>query len=137
MLNFFLNTRLGQSLLLTGGIAAAVGLTYWLVSSRAYDRGYAACQAEKAEAIGKANLEQAGQEQTQREGATDIAKASDTAAADATRVADALTNHTNEVIHETFREPPHAQPAAGSCVRPVERRVQDRLDAAVDSANRP
>lgn len=140
MLNFVLNTRLGQSLLLAGGIMAAVGVTYWLVSHRAYDRGYAACQAEHAAATDRANRAQATAEAAQRHGATEIAKTADASAQAATRAADEATHATREVITDVYREPPKTNPVVfGACVQlhPVDERVQRRIDEAVDSANRP
>jgi hypothetical protein len=139
-MGFFLNTRLGQSLLLAAGISVAVGLTYWLVSSRAYDRGYAACQAQHAAAVDKANREQAKAEDAQRQGATEIAKTADASAQAATRAADEATHVTREVIDDVYREPPKTNPVVfGACVQlhPVDDRVQRRIDEAVDSANRP
>jgi hypothetical protein len=140
MLKFFLDTRLGQSLLLAGGITLAIGLTYWWVSSSAYDRGYAACQAEHAKAVDDANRTQAKTEDAQRQGATQIAKAADASAQAATRAADEATHMTQGVITDVYREPPKTNPVVfGACVQlhPVDGRVQQRIDEAVDSANRP
>lgn len=132
--SWFITSKWGRLLLGAGILTVAIGLTYWLVDHRAYDRGIADCQAEHAEAVAKANAEQAKREGEQRAAATKIGKDSDVAAARITSTVDATTATTKEVIHDVYHEV--LVPVAGSCTpRPLDPRVQDRIDSAVDSAN--
>lgn len=130
----FFATKLGRTILLASTIAAACGVTYWLVSDRAYDRGVADCQAAQRAAQDAANREQAAREDRQRQGASTIAKDSTTKAETATRTVDASTAKTEEVIRYVYRDRP--APPAGACVPgALDERVQDRINRAVDSAN--
>lgn len=133
-MSWFLTSKLGRSLLIGAGIALVVWLTKWYVEDKAYDRGYAACQAEHNKATDEANRDQAKREGEQREGATAIAKESTEAATRATQATDAATAKTNEVIRYVYREP--ITPAVGCVPHPLDDRVQDRLREAVDRANR-
>jgi D-lyxose ketol-isomerase len=134
----FLTSKLGLSILFGLGISIAVGLTYWSVRNDAYKDGYAACQAENAAAVAKADREQAKREDAQRKDASTIAKESTAAASVATRDVDEATATTREITHVVYRDPPTTQPVvSGSCVHPLDERVQQRIGEAVESANRP
>lgn len=130
---WLVGSRAGLIVLLVGAIAVSAGLTYWWISDRAYDRGVADCQAAQAEAIGEANTAVVEKEREQAAAASGISRDADEAAARATGSTDEATLATKEVIRHVY----HEVPVTTACVpRPLDERVQDRFDAAVDQANR-
>ena len=133
---WLINSRLGQILLLSMAIVAAILLTYWTIDHRAYRRGELACQSAHMGATAIANQKQAREEQAQRVAATEIAKDSDTKAAETIAETTNFTHKTKEVIRDAYRNPPKSKPLPGSCARPLDAGVQQRLDEAVDRANR-
>lgn len=133
ILLWFVNSRLGQTLLLAAGMVAAAGTTYWYIDDKAYDRGYAAmkaeCDARQSEAKGNLLNERADQSK-------DGSEIADKAADDAQKASagiDKQTERDKEQDHEDFKT---GEPVAyGSCVYALPDGVQDRIDAAVGRTN--
>jgi len=133
MTAFFLNTRLGQSILLALGMLIAGGVAYRWADSNGYDR----CQAEHARAVAAANVEVYDGQVKRDAGSLDAGKAADEAADAAVAAVDEKINETEEKVHVIYRDRPATAPVApGACVHPVDPRVQDGIESAVDRANR-
>ncbi len=135
---WFLTSKMGRTILISLGLVVILGGLYWFLDHRAYTRGMADCQAAYNAAQVEADRDQAKREDAQRHEATQIAKDSDTKAQEATRATDTATAETKEVIRYVYRDPPKTQPVvAGTCVHPLDARVQREINKAVDSANSP
>lgn len=132
-MNFLLNTRLGQLLILV----AAIGLAWWRFSTHYYNAGYEARTAVYATKQAKANVDLVARERARDATSSQISKQTDQTAAAAVADTQAATAAAKEVIHVVYRDRPITKPVApGSCVHPVDGRVQERIDRAVDQANR-
>jgi hypothetical protein len=130
---WFVNSRLGQTILLAAGMALAAGATYWYIDDKAYDRGYAEmkaeCDAKQSEAKGDLLNDRADQAKAGSEIAGKSADDAQKASADI----DTQTERDKEQDHEDFKT---GEPVAyGSCVYALPAGVQDRIDAAVRRAN--
>jgi hypothetical protein len=131
-MNFLLNTRLGQALILL----AVLGLAWWGFSRHYYNAGYEARTAVYAAEQAKANVDLIARERARDATSSEISKHTDKTAAAAVADTQAATAATKEVIHVVYRDRPTTQPVSpGSCVHPVDSRVQDRIDRAVREAN--
>jgi hypothetical protein len=135
MIQFFLNTRLGQTILLAVAISAAIYATYRIVDSKAYSRGYDACQSEWNKA--KATAAQQAREDASRSADTSAGITGETrqAAQQAVDIPTITITETKEVIRHVYRDPPQGAPARfGGCAYPVDQRVQQRFEIGVDQA---
>ena len=125
-------TKLGNAV----GLAALIGLCWWGFSSHYETKGYEKCQGEHALAVANDNIEVVDK-QNARDTKTD--KISDKAksdAADAVAKVDEKTETAKGEVHVVYRDRPQTAPVApGSCVHPVDPRVQQRIQSAVDQAN--
>lgn len=136
ILTWFITSKWGITILLAVALAAGSLITYKLVVDRAFDRGVAKCRGELLAATALENQRQARLNVQRNTAASEIANAADAAGADVVRETDAATNDAKETIHVVYRDRPATKPVApGSCVHPVDKRVQDKLSEAFNSAN--
>jgi hypothetical protein len=129
---FFLNTRLGQTIVLAAAITAAVALTWWRIDSVADNRGYNRARAECTAAQSTAKTDLLNSRADQARTGSDIAAKADAAGEKARNTIDTQLQRDKDKNHEDFKAP-----AAGGtgCALPVPAGVQARLDAAVERAN--
>ncbi len=133
---WFITSKWGLTILACIVAIAASFLTYNIVVDRAYDRGVAKCQADHIAAEALANQRQDVENAARNTAASKIANTADAAGEAATAATDVSTNSTKEVIHYVYRDLPHTKPVAiGSCVHPVDDRVQQRFNEAIRAAN--
>jgi len=132
---WFINTRLGQIILLSIALMLAVYTTYKVIDHRAYERGVTDTKIQVMVDTALANQKQARKEHEQRVASSKISKSADTEAEEALAKTDTHTNKTKEVIRDAYRKPPISKPLPGSCARPLDSRVQTRINEAVDRAN--
>jgi hypothetical protein len=129
---WFVNTRLGQSVVLAAAIVAAVAITYNVVEQKGYNR----CKAEWDLAIANAGNEAANAENerdAESSGITQDARASNE---DNIAAVDKTAEKSTEVVNDVYDAPPRTQPVAyGSCVHPVDPRVQDEIERGFRQAN--
>ncbi len=129
-------TKTGRSVLLGGTIAITVGLAWWGFSSHYDGIGYARCQKEHADAIAKANVNQAEENEKRNDDSSKIAKDADKAGQTVVTENETKTIKTKEDIRDAYKKPPANAPIAfDSCVHAVAPGVQKRISEAVDSAN--
>lgn len=138
MIAFMLGTRLGQTITLALAISLAVGLSWWAFSSHYTGVGYEKCQGEHAAALAKANADQAAKNAENDRTSAEIGNQAADDAADVAKKADAGEAGAKEIVDDVYSKPAQTAPVAlGSCVHPVDQRVQDAIDAAVRRANSP
>ena len=129
-------TPTGRGVLIGLCVAVGVGIAWLAFSSHYESAGYERCQREHAKAQAKANSEQARKNEQQVNAGLGIAKNADARAANAISEADKKSSDAKEDIKRVYKEPPTTAPLAiGSCVHPLDERVQERVDAAVRAAN--
>lgn len=129
-------TAMGRGVLL--GLTLAIGVAgSWFLFAKHYDgEGYARCKAEQQAALNKANAEQAAENERKSLLGSEIAKDASEKAEGVVARADDDRTSTNEEITDVYEKPPATAPVAfGSCVHPVDPRVQSRIDDAVREAN--
>ena len=133
---FLFGTAMGRGVLLGGSIAIGLGLGWWLFSAHYDSQGYQRCKSEQIEALNRANVEQAKKNAESDKASAEVGQQTADAANKVVRDADAGTTTAKETIEDVYAKPPSTAPLAlGSCVHPVDQRVQDDIDAAVRRAN--
>lgn len=134
---WLVGTATGRSVMVGGGIALGVLAGWYLFSSHYESRGYQRCQNEQLVDINKANASQAAENAAKDKLGSEIARDAADAAAGVIKEADKNAVSSKEEISDVYKRPPSTAPVAlGSCVHPVDKRVQDRIDRAVKQANR-
>ena len=137
ILVWLLNTKVGRTVLLSLVIVITVGACWWGFSSHYKEVGRQECQAKQDKQLADANVAQ-----TDKNLKSDNASAAvgQQAAASTNKVvqgADAEAAATNQEIRDAYRQPPKTAPLAlGSCVHPLDGRVQNGIDGAVNRANK-
>lgn len=136
IITWLFGTATGRGVLLGGSIAIGLALGWWLFSSYYESQGYQRCKSEQAEALNRANVEQAKKNAESDKASAEVGQQTADAANTVVRDADAGTSTAKETIEDVYAKPPSTAPLAlGSCVHPVDQRVQDDIDAAVRRAN--
>lgn len=129
---WLINSRIGQSILL----ALACLLTAYVAYRWAYNNGKHDCEASVAAQQADANI-QVHDEGVKRDAtSSDISKDTTEKATETVAKIDTTTGKQTEVIRYVYRDRPRTTPVApGSCVHPVDDRVQEVFDQAVHRAN--
>ena len=136
IIKWLFGTAMGRGVLLGGSIAIGLALGWWLFSSYYDSQGYQRCKSEQIEALNRANVEQAKKNAESDKASAEVGQQTADAASTVVRDADAGTSTAKETIEDVYAKPPSTAPLAlGSCVHPVDQRVQDDIDAAVRRAN--
>ena len=136
IIKWLFGTARGRGVLLGGSITIGLALGWWLFSSHYDSQGYQRCKSEQIEAINRANVEQAAKNTANDKASAEVGQQTADAANTVVRGADNSTAATKETIEDVYAKPPTTAPLAlGSCVHPVDQRVQDDIDAAVRRAN--
>lgn len=134
VLKFFLDSRLGQSILLAAVLALGVTAGYEWAYHRGVRHQEAVQQIEQAKANVKAAQVQAKRDAT----SSQIAAGTATKAATEAKTIDTATNTAKETIKYVYVDKPVTQ-AVAHCVdvHPLDSRVQHVIDDAVNRANAP
>lgn len=134
---FLLTTKLGRSISAALLIALGVGIAWWAFSDHYYDKGVAACEAGYKALQGESNRRQSDLNNQSNVTSSAVANAADKAGAAVIAATDSTVTGGKENVRIIYRDPPKTAPVApGSCVHPVDRRVQSRIEAARAAANR-
>lgn len=132
------NTPMGRGVTLAGSIAIGLAVGWWAFSSHYEQAGYERCQGEHAKALADANANQANKNAANDRTSAEVGQQTADAASKVVKDTDRDTNKTKETIDHVYEKPPTTAPVAlGSCVHPVDQRVQDAIDRAVRQANSP
>lgn len=131
------STSIGRSVLLAGTLSIGAFATWYFVSSHYEGVGYEKCQNEHRNAQAAANLNQAKANLKNDAISAGIGQRTATDAAQTVKAANAAATTTKETINNAYRDPPKTAPIAlGSCVHPLDDRVQRAIDGAVNRSNR-
>lgn len=124
-------TKAGRTVALAVALLLGVLLSWWAFSSHYYGQGYAACQASRLADTNAANVAQGEQNIANNKTSSDIAKETDAEAVKVVEDAEKAKSDSKETITDVYKKPPVTAPVAiGSCVHPVDDRVQDRISKA-------
>lgn len=130
-IKWLFGTSMGRGVLLGSSIMIGAGLSWWLFSDHYYDQGVAACEAGRLGDTNAANVAQGEANITNNQTSSQIAKETDAEAAKVVADAEQAKSDSKETTHEVYKKPPVTAPVAiGSCVHPVDERVQDRIGKA-------
>lgn len=134
-ISWLFNTKLGRSVLLVGTALITAGLLHWAFASHYIEQGRTACNNEWNEAVKTAVDTELKRRSDQATRASDNASK---ARADADKAVGEINDSntkTVEVIRYVYRDRPTTRPVQpGGCVHPVDKRVQRRIEGAVDQA---
>ena len=135
---WLLGTATGRGVLIGGGIMIGMVIGWYAFSSHYETEGYNKCKAEYADAQAKADAAQATKNAANDAASSDITKGTTKAGEQVVAAADKANTEAKKEIEYVYRDPPQTAPVAfGSCVHPVDNRVQQEIGEAVRSANRP
>lgn len=127
-------TKLGRAVLLAATIAITAFVTFKLVDQHGYNR----CKAEWNLSIAGANvktIDDQNKRDSKSSGITQDARASNQ---ENVQAVDKAAEKSEGVINDVYDKPPRTQPVAyGSCVHPVDDRVQDEFESGYRQANPP
>jgi hypothetical protein len=133
---WFVTSKIGLTIIGTTIGLLGIWLGVHLFAEKHYDRGYATARGEEIARTAAANIAQAKENERRNALASEIAKAADAAGENVVQEADTTTNQNKEAVHNVYVKPPRTRPVSpGNLVHPLDRRVQARIDAAVDQAN--
>jgi len=131
VIQWLFGTAMGRGVLLGSSLMIGAGLSWWAFSDHYYEKGKTDCELGRAEDTNAANVARGEQNIANNQVSSDLAKVNDVAGAKAAADAEQANNNAKETIHDVYKKPPVTAPVAlGSCVHPVDERVQDRIAAA-------
>lgn len=135
IIGFFTTTKLGQALGLAILLTIAIFATWRVVDHKAFVRGEASVQAKWDKAVAEARQKATDHAAAQARASSGIAATARTDSQAAAAAIEKTTVETKEVIRYVYRDPPKGAPVRpGSCVYPLDGRVQDRIQLSVDQA---
>lgn len=124
-------THMGRGVLLGGSLAIGAGLSWWGFSDHYYEKGKTDCQLARAVGTNAANVAQGEQNAANNQVSSMIGQEAAKAGAAAVEAAQNATNSGKEKVDVVYRDAPATAPVAlGSCVHPVDVRVQDEFEKA-------
>lgn len=124
-------TSMGRGVLLGGSLMIGAGASWYLFSDHYYEKGKTDCQLARAQDTNAANVAQGEKNIANNQASSTIGKAASEAATKLVDKIDTDTDKSKETIHVVYRDPPKTAPVAyGSCVHPVDDRVQERFEQA-------
>ena len=135
VLAWFVTSKTGLTILLALALAAGGGITWFMFAKHYRAQGVAQCEGKH---LGEAAIEaqrQARENVKRNADASRIANTADAAGAASALATDVASNTTREVIRDVYHEVPRTKSITGSCVHPVDKRVQAEFDKAVGAAN--
>lgn len=135
---WLLGTATGRGVLIGGAVSIGMAIGWYVFSSHYETEGYNRCKAEYAEAQAKADREQAEKNAKNDKASSDITKDTTKAGENIVAAADKANADSKKEIEYVYRDPPQTAPVAfGSCVHPVDNRVQQEIGEAIRAANTP
>lgn len=128
-------TQMGRGVLLGGSLMIGAGISWWAFSDHYYQKGITDCQLAREKDANKANVAQGEKNIANNQVASAIGQDAAKAGAAAIETANTKVETGKEKIHVIYRDPPVTAPVAlGSCVHPVDDRVQDDFEQARTAA---
>ena len=137
IVTWFLTTPLGRTLLLSLVIAITIGACWWGLSSHYKEIGRQECQAAHDKKLADSNVSQAAANTKSDNTSAAVGQQAVASTNKALQGADTKAATTKQEIRDAYRQPPKTAPIAlGSCVHPLDERVQAGIDGAVNRANK-
>jgi len=132
---WLLTTKVGRAVAATTLVAITLVTSWYFFSSHYTKAGYDACQAEHALAVAEDNIK-VNEAQNKRDATTDkISDKADDTAAEVIEKTNTDTNETKTAIRTVYKDRVVTVPTvAGSCVHPVDSKVQSAIQDAWKSA---
>ena len=131
VLKFLFATKMGRGVLLGGSVAIGILIGWYAFSTHYYNEGVASCQAGRLTDTNAANVKQGNDNIANNKTSSNIAKETDAEAAKVAADVEQAKQESKETVHEVYKNPPVTAPiVVGSCVHPVDERVQDRIAKA-------
>lgn len=128
---WLVGTKAGRSVALAVALLLGALLSWWAFSSHYYDQGVAACQSGRATDTNAANVAQGEQNIANNKTSAELAKEADSEAVKVVEDAEKAKSESKETVSDVYKKPPVTAPIAiGSCVHPLDDRVQDRISKA-------
>lgn len=130
-IKWLFGTSMGRGVLLGCSLMVGAGASWWLFSDHYYGKGKTDCQLARLQDTNLANVAQgernAANNATSSQIGQESAKAGNAAVDDAVKAAET----SKEKVDVVYRDPPATAPVAyGSCVHPVDDRVQQQFEQA-------
>ena len=130
-IKWLFGTSMGRGVLLGCSLMVGAGASWWLFSDHYYEKGKTDCQLAQLRDTNLANVAQgernAANNATSSQIGQESAKAGNAAVDDAVKAAET----SKEKVDVVYRDPPATAPVAyGSCVHPVDDRVQQQFEQA-------
>lgn len=137
MIEWFIATKTGRAVALGIAVAASVGVSWWAFSSH-YERvGYRKCQEAYAKAVETANKQQLAKNDANDKTSAKVGQKTADNVAQSNKAADNAAGKNKETINDVYAKPIRTAPVAlGSCVHPVDARVQDAIESATNRARK-
>ena len=130
-IKWLFGTAMGRGVLLGGSIAIGMAIGWYAFSTHYYNEGVADCQSGRITDTNAANVAQGEKNIDQNKTSSEIAKETDAEAAKVIDDAEKAKQESKETVHDVYKKPPVTAPVAvGSCVHPLDERVQDRISKA-------
>ena len=130
-IKWLFGTAMGRGVLLGGSIAIGMALGWYAFSTHYYNEGVADCQSGRITDTNAANVAQGERNIEANKTSSEIAKEADAEAAKVAKDVEQSKADSKETVHEVYKKPPVTAPVAiGSCVHPLDERVQDRIGKA-------
>lgn len=124
-------TSMGRGVLLGGSLMIGAGVSWYAFSDHYYEKGKTDCQLARATDANAANVAQGEQNAANNQVSSQIGQDAAKAGAAAIDAIDTATNTGKEKVDVIYRDAPATAPVAlGSCVHPVDDRVQDQFEQA-------
>lgn len=124
-------TAMGRGVLLGASMSIGALVSWYAFKTHYYDAGFQACQLGRVTDTNAANVAQGKQNTANNEASSEAGKLADAEAAKVAADAEAAKQDSQETVHEVYKKPPVTAPiVVGSCVHPLDERVQDRIGAA-------
>lgn len=132
------STKAGRSVLLAGVVAATATACWFGFKTHFINEGYSKCKSEWNASIAKANEKTVKEQNKRDEVSSDVSQDTRAKNQEDTKAVDRQADKTKETVNDVYDKPPRTQPVAyGSCVHPVDQRVQDEFERSYREANAP
>lgn len=130
-IKWLFGTAMGRGVLLGGSLMVGAGVSWYLFSDHYYEKGKTDCQLSRAQDTNAANVAQGERNAANNATASQIGQESAKAGNDAINTAREATDQQKEKVDVVYRNAPTTAPVAfGSCVHPVDDRVQQQFEQA-------
>lgn len=135
IITWLFSTQMGRGVLMGGSIAIGMAIGWYAFSTHYYNEGVAKCQADHMAAANRSNVAQGQQNIDHNKTSSSISKTTDADVAKVAAETEQAKYESKETTRDVYDKPPVTAPVAiGSCVHPLDDRVQKRIDQASASA---